>query len=730
MAKPFKLAAALEGHKGDARGVTFPAAGTVVSVSRDSTLRTWTAGAGDWLSDVDYESPKYVNSVAWIGGEEGLVAAGGQDASIAVLATALPGRPLKYTLSGHDSNVCALHAAHGQLISGSWDKTARVWQDGVLKHTLAGHTQAIWAVLILGPDVYVTGAADKTIRIWNGSTVVRTLSAHEDVVRGLCAIPGGFASCSNDASIRTWTAAGEPQLTLYGHTNFIYAVAALPSGELLSASEDRSVRVWSGAECVQTITHPCVSVWAVAACADSGDIVSGASDGVVRVFSRDAGRWAAPAVLAAFDERVASFGIAAAELGGINKEKLAGKEALAVPGTKLGEVKMVRAAGTVDAYQWSGSEWDKIGEVVDSVGSQRKQIYEGQEYDFVFDVDIQEGAPPLKLPYRVNENPYDAARRFLERNELPLEYLDQTAQFIEQNTAGVQIGATAPAEDPYGSRYIPGQAAAAPPPTRPAPKLMPQRSFLFFQQIKLPAVAANIAKTNAAVGADALAADDLAALEATLGAATPDGLRSHWPALSAPLLHIAASWPVDKRLAALDVLRIAVAGADATGLAATVTTLFAADSFDPAAPNTAMMALRVLANAFGADAGGSVLADPDIVDQVAAVVRRATPAGPTKLLQVALATLVLNYAVHAVAAADTDTAFALVDPALGLLPALTDAEAKFRGLVALGTLCAAGAEVAEGVRSLGGAQAAATAAEATSDPRVSAAATELRQLLA
>ena len=54
--------------------------------------------------------------------------------------------------------------------------------------------------------------------------------------------------------------------------------------------------------------------------------------------------------------------------------------------------------------QWDNatSSWQKIGEVVDAVGSGRKQLYEGKEYDYVFDVDIQDGVPPLKLPYNVN----------------------------------------------------------------------------------------------------------------------------------------------------------------------------------------------------------------------------------------------------------------------------------------------------------------------------------------
>lgn len=54
----------------------------------------------------------------------------------------------------------------------------------------------------------------------------------------------------------------------------------------------------------------------------------------------------------------------------------------------------------------------------------------------------------LKLPYNVSENSYSAAQRFLFANELPLSYIDQIADFIEQNTGGVKLG---PADnvDPY-----------------------------------------------------------------------------------------------------------------------------------------------------------------------------------------------------------------------------------------------------------------------------------------
>ena len=82
---------------------------------------------------------------------------------------------------------------------------------------------------------------------------------------------------------------------------------------------------------------------------------------------------------------------------------------------------MVRNGGVVEAHQvglhviseskqrlcilqWDSMTrtWQKIGEVVDAVGNSRKQLYQGKEYDYVFDVDIEDGVPPLKLPYNAN----------------------------------------------------------------------------------------------------------------------------------------------------------------------------------------------------------------------------------------------------------------------------------------------------------------------------------------
>ncbi|KAI0053878.1 PFU-domain-containing protein [Auriscalpium vulgare] len=457
---PFKLAASLAAHSADVRAVASPTDTLILSASRDSTAISWAKP-----SDASF-SPAAIFTA-------GYAVTGGQDAIINVWTLGSPASDPTYSLLGHLDNVCSLHAKpDGTIISGSWDKTAKIWQGFQLQHDLTGHTQSVWTVTATEGEEYLTGSADKTIKLWRQNKCLRTYHGHKDAVRSLATLTDvGFASASNDSEIIIWTFEGDVVHSLSAHTSFVYSLSILPSGDIVSGGEDRTVRVWRDGECAQTIVHPAISVWAVSSM-PNGDIVTGASDGVVRVFSEAEERWASPEELKAFDDQVASQALPSQQVGDVNKSDLSGIEALANPGkfrSKPDEVKMVRNGAIVEAHQWDAAagRWMKIGEVVDAVGSGRRQLHEGKEYDYVFDVDIQDGVPPLKLPYNANENPYAAAQRFLERNELPMTYIDQVVQFIEKNTAGVKLGGSDEFVDPYtgASRYrsagAPAQAAAS-----------------------------------------------------------------------------------------------------------------------------------------------------------------------------------------------------------------------------------------------------------------------------
>ncbi len=67
-------------------------------------------------------------------------------------------------------------------------------------------------------------------------------------------------------------------------------------------------------------------------------------------------------------------------------------------------------------------------------------LYFLQEYDYVFDVDLDEGRPGLKLPYNISEDPWMAAHNWLEKNELSQLFLDQVAHFIIDQCKGIELG--------------------------------------------------------------------------------------------------------------------------------------------------------------------------------------------------------------------------------------------------------------------------------------------------
>ncbi|CCO26384.1 Ubiquitin homeostasis protein lub1 [Rhizoctonia solani AG-1 IB] len=546
----YKLSAVLSAHSSDVRDLVAPTNDLILSVSRDCLAIAWRRDGSSGFVPTTYSAgSRYVNSVTYIPpqknggpGSQGYIVAGGQDTVINVFDLSNPGgvNEPTFTLLGHRENVCALDSTpSGTIVSGSWDSTARVWKNFQQVHELRGHSHSVWAVLAVDEDQTLTGSADKTIALWQGSKLAHRYTGHTDAVRGLSILPEGidigFASCSNDATVKLWTLGGDILHQFDGHTSFVYSLAAIAeTGSLISSGEDRTARVWEDGELVQTLTHPAISVWTVATM-PNGDIVTGCSDGVVRVFSRNESRWANAEAIQAFENQVASQAIPSESIGDVKKTDLPGPEALERPGNKDGQVIMIRTtAGSVEAHEWSAGQgkWVKVGDVVDAVGQNQKQLYNGKEYDYVFKVDIKDGAPPLSLPYNATDNPYSAAQKFLAENDLSMEYIDQVVSFIEKNAGGFKVeqqsqqfvdpytgasryqaspasglsGSSTPYSDPFtgASRYAPASshAAATPPPPKPTNSILPVRSALAFKQANIPAMENKFKQLNEGLSGD------------------------------------------------------------------------------------------------------------------------------------------------------------------------------------------------------------------------------------
>lgn len=62
------------------------------------------------------------------------------------------------------------------MLSASWDETACVWKlDGTTNPliTLSGHQSAVWSAIQLASGDIITGSADKTIKVWNKDGLIQ-----------------------------------------------------------------------------------------------------------------------------------------------------------------------------------------------------------------------------------------------------------------------------------------------------------------------------------------------------------------------------------------------------------------------------------------------------------------------------------------------------------------------------------------------------------------------------
>ena len=226
---------------------------------------------------------------------------------------------------------------------------------------------------------------------------------------------------------------------------------------------------------------------------------------------------------------------------------------------------MVKNGGSVEAHQWSitTQTWTKIGDVVNAVSQSQKQTFDGIEYDYVFDVDIQEGAPPLKLPYNVSQNPYEAAQRFLEKHGLEMGYIDQVVKFIEQNTGGVKLGLGGGAVDPYSSsRYVPGTSSSYQPDPYSTPtisrKHLPQKSYLSFKVGELSVIINKMNTFNTEVPqGHSVSTETLSQITELKRQISPQTIQPLLPVLAEIIL----TWPSTKRFPAIDIIRLAASKA-------------------------------------------------------------------------------------------------------------------------------------------------------------------------
>ncbi|CAZ83582.1 unnamed protein product [Tuber melanosporum] len=241
-----------------------------------------------------------------------------------------------FPTEGHAECIYTIQYSPNYLVSGSRDRTIRVWDMKTRRlrgEPLRGHTGSVLCLQFdesPGEDILITGSSDDSVIIWRFSTgeIIRTIEkAHQESVLNLKFSKRWLVTCSKDKLIKVWNrqqlettdqdypwhsnsgsalrnpfASGAfigtrapstgpaktlppytPVQVLIGHAAAVNAIQ-LHGDQIASASGDRLIKLWNlkTGTCEKTFVGHTKGIACIQF--DGHTIVSGSSDQTIRVF--------------------------------------------------------------------------------------------------------------------------------------------------------------------------------------------------------------------------------------------------------------------------------------------------------------------------------------------------------------------------------------------------------------------------------------------------------------
>lgn len=167
------------------------------------------------------------------------------------------GVPFKM-LHGHNHFVSdVVMSSDGQFaLSGSWDKTLRLWDLSTSKTTrmFKGHTKDVMSVAFSADNrQIVSGCRDRTIKLWNTLGVCKYTiqdEGHGDWVSCVRFSPNTanpiIVSSSWDKKVKVWNLTNcKLKTNHHGHSGYLNCVAVSPDGSLCaSGGKDGNAMLW------------------------------------------------------------------------------------------------------------------------------------------------------------------------------------------------------------------------------------------------------------------------------------------------------------------------------------------------------------------------------------------------------------------------------------------------------------------------------------------------------
>ena len=235
------------------------------------------------------------------------------------------------TLSGHNDKIVSLIKLHtGNLASGSYDNTIRIWDleknecklvikeegyilclleflpnfiltglsDNKIKlyqindsyqliHCFEGHNLWVNCLVKINDEKFASGSNDSHIIIWDYETrkEIITLKGHSDCILSLIILQNkNLCSGSADNTIRIWDSEKyECLYILEGHEKWVKCLFQLDNGLIISGSDDKTIKVWNNTDCIKTLTGHTHSVRTLCQI-NKQNFVSGSFDGTIKIW--------------------------------------------------------------------------------------------------------------------------------------------------------------------------------------------------------------------------------------------------------------------------------------------------------------------------------------------------------------------------------------------------------------------------------------------------------------
>ena len=277
---------------------------SIFSCSHDNLLKSWSLTTGR-LEQTFIGSERAIYTIHLSPFNPSLLFSGGYDCAIRVWD--IKSAQCTHTLKGHtDSIFSLLLLPDGRLVSGSSDKTIKVWNLKLRKceATLTGHLGGILAMIwVQSMGVVVSASIDHTLKVWSMRDLKceMTMIGHALPVSSLVLLDDQrVVSASHDKTIRVWSITSTSassngphrkpkcELTVTAHTAPIQAITLLTPDRLVSCSRDMTIKVWnlSFQAPLLTLQGHTKDINSLAVLPD-GRLVSASSDCTIRVWSID-----------------------------------------------------------------------------------------------------------------------------------------------------------------------------------------------------------------------------------------------------------------------------------------------------------------------------------------------------------------------------------------------------------------------------------------------------------